>query len=113
MAECLRFIIGQLQLNNLLHAALRQHRGNASRRAGYAIFPVKNARHRQRAMAAGENIAADFGDGSGDAVLRAAFAGVNLKPQLAHLFGNQLPVESLAGMFLVNIGDGGAVNRRV
>ena len=64
-------------------------------------------------MAAGENIAADFGDGSGDAVLRAAFAGVNLKPQLAHLFGNQLPVESLAGMFLVNIGDGGAVNRRV
>ncbi len=79
----------QLQFDNLLHAVLRQYRRNAYRHVVDAIFAVKNARYRQRPVAAGEDIAADLRDSARDAIFRTAFAGVNLKAQLAYALGKR------------------------
>ncbi len=112
-AELRRFIVGQLQFNNLLDAALRQYRRYANRDIIHTVFAVKNARNSQCTVAAGENIATDLGDGAGDAVLGAAFPGVNFKAKGANLLRDLLAIQLLAGMFQVNIGNRGTVNRRM
>ena len=94
-------------------AILRQHGGDPNGHAAYAVFTVKNAGDRQRAVAAGEDIAADLGDGACHAIFGAAFTRVDLKPQLAHFVGHRLPVERPAGALLVEVGDRRAVHRGV
>ena len=78
MAEFLQFILCQLQLNDLLDAALGQHRRHADRHAVHPILTLQNAGDRQRPVAAGEDIATDFSDGGGDAVFGPTNSGGNV-----------------------------------
>lgn len=64
-------------------------------------------------MAAGEDIAADLGDGPCHAIFGAAFTRVDLKSQLAHFVSHRLAIERQAGALLVEVGDWRAIYRGV
>lgn len=90
-----------------------QHRRHPSRRAADPVLAVKNAGDRQRAVAAGEDIAADLGDGPCHAIFGATFTRVDLKSQLAHFVSHRLAIERQAGALLVEVGDWRAIYRGV
>ena len=61
-------------------------------------------------MAAGEDIAADLGNGSRNTVLGTAFTGVDLKTQLAHAVGHRLAVKFPACAVPINLFDWRAID---